>query len=89
MQEDIWMDFLLEDTILWIMDLYYCLKRQFKFKMFKLWICFFTKTELFTLQDIIWWTGVVWIIVMFLSAVWTLSLTASIHCRGSIAEQML
>ncbi len=50
---------------------------------------FFTKTELFTLQDIIWWTGVVWIIVMFLSAVWTLSLTAPIHCRGSIAEQML
>ncbi len=37
------------------------------------------------------WTGVVWylwIIVMFLSAVWILILTAPIHCRASIAEQM-
>ncbi len=35
------------------------------------------------------WSGVdyLWIIVMFLSAVWTLILTAPIHCRGSIAEQ--
>ncbi len=30
-----------------------------------------------------------WIIVMFLSAVWTLILTAPIHCRGSIAEQVI
>ncbi len=29
------------------------------------------------------------IIVMFLSAVWTLILTAPIHCRGSIGEQMM
>ncbi len=29
-----------------------------------------------------------WIIVIFLSAVWTLVLTAPIHCRGSIAEQV-
>ncbi len=28
-----------------------------------------------------------WITVMFLSAVWTLILTAPIHCRGSIGEQ--
>ncbi len=28
-----------------------------------------------------------WIIVMFLSAVWTLILTAPIHCRGSTGEQ--
>ncbi len=26
---------------------------------------------------------------MFLSAVWTLILTAPIHCRGSIAEQVM
>ncbi len=38
-------------------------------------------------QDVNWWTGVVWIIVMFLSAVWTLILTAPIHCRASIVEQ--
>ncbi len=30
-----------------------------------------------------------WIIVMFLSAVWTLILTAPIHCRGSTGEQVL
>ncbi len=35
------------------------------------------------------WTGVVWIIVMFLSVVWTQILTAPIHCRGSIAEQVM
>ncbi len=40
-------------------------------------------------QDINWWTGVVWIIVMFLAAVWTLSLTAPIHCRGSDGEQVM
>ncbi len=33
----------------------------------------------FLSQDINWWTGVVWIIVMFLSAAWTLVLTAPIH----------
>ncbi len=37
------------------------------------------------------WSGVdyVWIIVMFLSAVWTLILTAPIHCRASIAETLM
>ncbi len=30
-----------------------------------------------------------WIIVMFLSAVWILILTAPIHCRGSIGEQVM
>ncbi len=30
-----------------------------------------------------------WIIVMFLAAVWTLILTAPIHCRGSIGEQVM
>ncbi len=37
------------------------------------------------------WSGVdyLWIIVMFLSAVWTLILTAPIHCRGFIGEQVM
>ncbi len=37
------------------------------------------------------WSGVdyLWIIVMFLSAVWTLNLTAPIHCRASIAETVM
>ncbi len=30
-----------------------------------------------------------WIIVMFLSAVWTHILMAPIHCRGSIGEQVM
>ncbi len=33
--------------------------------------------------------GLEWIIVMFLSAVWTLILTAPIHCRGSIGELVM
>ncbi len=50
---------------------------------------FLTNTQQFTSQDINCWTGLEWIIVMFLSAVWTLILTAPIHCRGSIAEQVM
>ncbi len=33
--------------------------------------------------------GCLWIIVMFLFSVWTLILTASIHCRGSIGERVM
>ncbi len=51
------------------------------------WICFL-QTYSFTL-GINWWTGVVWIIVMFLSAVWTLILMAPIHCRGPTSEQLM
>ncbi len=36
------------------------------------------KDAAFPSQDVNWWTGVMWIIVMFLSAVWTLILTAPI-----------
>ncbi len=45
--------------------------------------------EFVFIQDVNWWTGVLWIIVMFLSAVWTLILTAPIHCRGTICEQVM
>ncbi len=41
------------------------------------------KFHLLSSPDVNWWTGVVWIIVMILSA---LILTAPIHCRASIAE---
>ncbi len=50
---------------------------------------FLTIMQLLASEDIMWWTGVVWIIVMFLSAIWTLTLTAPIHCRGSIVEQVM
>ncbi len=45
-----------------------------------------TNMQILASQDINWWVGVVWIIVMFLSGVWTLILTAPIHCIGSIGE---
>ncbi len=48
-----------------------------------------TKAKIFTPRNIHWFTEVVWIIVMFLSAVWTLILTAPIHCRAPIDEQMI
>ncbi len=50
---------------------------------------FITNMQFFVSQDINWWTGVLWIIVMFLSAIWTLILTAPIHCKGSIGEQIM
>ncbi len=53
--------------------------------------CIYDKHTAFgsTIQYVNWWTGVVWIIVIFLSAVWTLILTAPIHCRASIGEQVM
>ncbi len=45
--------------------------------------------QLFSSLDVNWWTGVVCIIVVFLSAVWTLILTAPIHCRASITETLM
>ncbi len=47
---------------------------------------FLTNTQQFTSQ-INCWTGVVWIIVMFLSDVWTLILTAPIHCRDTLLSK--
>ncbi len=37
------------------------------------------------------WSGAayLWIIVMFLSVVWTLIVTTPIHCIGSIGEQVM
>ncbi len=58
-----------------------------------LWTCIWVKNilmmDLFHLlssPDVNWWTGVLRIIVMFLSA---LILTAPIHCRASIAETLM
>ncbi len=50
---------------------------------------FFTNTLLFDPQYVNLWTGVLWIIEMFLSVVWTIILTAPIRCRGSIGEQVM
>ncbi len=77
--------FSLVEALLMIMDSYFVQKQWLK--------CFIDrfvsyKHAAFPSQDINWWTGVVWIIVMFLSAVWTLILTAPIH-RWSIGEQVM
>ncbi len=59
-------------------------------KRLKLWICFFfLQTWLLISQDVNWWPGVVWIILKFLSAVWTFIPTAPIHSRGSINEKLM
>ncbi len=67
------------------------IEQQFEFNVLMLDL-FLTNTQFFTSQYINWWagsiTGLLRILVMFLSAVWTLILTAPIHCRGSIGEQV-
>ncbi len=77
------MDFFTGGSRLWIMDSYFDLK-HLKLKCLNEGL-FLTNT-VFHFTG---WTGVVWIIVMFLSAVWTLILTAPIHCRGSISDQIM
>ncbi len=49
----------------------------------------YNKHTAVTSPDVNWGIGVVWIIVMFLSAVWSLILTAPIHCSASIAESWI
>ncbi len=80
--------FSLEEVLLLIMDSKFGQKQGFDVKNVSMDL-FLTKLQLFTSQDINWWTGVVWIIVMFLSAVLTLILTAPIHCRESTGEQVM
>ncbi len=49
-----------------------------------------TNMHLITSQMLIWIrVDYLWIIVMFLSAIWTLFVMAPIHCRGSIGEQLM
>ncbi len=52
---------------------------------------YFTNTQLFALQNINWRSHVDYllIIVMFLSAVWTLILMAPIQFRGPFGEQVM
>ncbi len=85
--EQIWWILIWEDNTRWSFSLneallWTCIlarSNSFKLKTFVMVDLFLTNTQLFTLQDVNWWTGVMWIIVMFLSAVWTLILTAPIH----------
>ncbi len=70
-----------EKAKLWIEDSYFSQKTRFEVQNILMVDLFLTNMQLLASQDVNWWSGVVWIIVMFLSAVWTLILTAPIHCR--------
>ncbi len=72
----------LAEALLWIMDIYFSWKQLFEVRNILMMDLFLTNMQLFASQDANWWTGAVWIIVMFLSAVLTLILTAPIH--GSV-----
>ncbi len=61
------MDFFPEGSV--IMD--YGWKKQFEVKNILMMNLFLTNMQRFASQVFNWWTGVMWIIVMFLSAVWT------------------
>ncbi len=75
-----------EDALLWIMDSYFIQEGRFEDKSLNDGFVS-NKHTAFTSQD--WGIVVVFITMMFLSAVWTLILTAPIHCRGSIGEQVM
>ncbi len=59
------------------------------------WVCFFIKADFEKISPVepLQWMGAIrmglLVIVMSLSAVWTLLPTAPIHCRGSIDEQKM
>ncbi len=80
--------FSLYEALLWIMDPYFSQKQCIDLIM----DLFLTNTQLFTSQDVNWWTGVVWITCGLLWYFHQLVglcldiLTAPIHCRGSIGE---
>ncbi len=48
---------------------------------------FIRNMHIYASHDLNWWTGVMWIIEVFLSAVWTLILTAPIHCMDPLASK--
>ncbi len=60
---------------------------RFEVKNFLIMDLFLTNTKFLLHKTFI--NGLEWILVMFLSAVWTLILTAPIHSRGSIGEQVM
>ncbi len=80
--------FSLEKATLWIEISYFSQKIQFKVKNILMMDLFPTNTQILAPHDNNCSTGVMWI-MMFLSAVWTLILTAPIHCRGSICKQVM
>ncbi len=72
-------------------DSYFNQKQKFEVKNILMMDLFLTNTQFFTSQNVNWWTGIMWIIVMYLLAVFirTLILTAPIHCKGSIVQDVM
>ncbi len=73
--------FSLEKVLIWIMGSYFGQKQQYKVKYLNLDGFFLLQTDFpFTNWLLMDWI-IFYIIVIFLSAVWTLTLAAPIHCR--------
>ncbi len=73
--------FSLEKVLIWIMGSYFGQTQQYKVKYLNLDV-FLLQTHRFSLHKlVIDGLDYLYIIVIFLSAVWTLILTAPIHCR--------
>ncbi len=68
-----------EKVALWIED--YFSQKQFEVKNVLMFDLFLTNMQLLSHVDYL------WIIVMFLSAVWALILTAPIHCCGALVSK--
>ncbi len=68
----------MEESLLWIIDYYFGQNLCFKVKISLIDGLFYKHSFSY-----------LWIIVMFVSAVWTVILTAPIHRRGSIGEQVM
>ncbi len=80
--------FSMEESVLWIEDSYFIARSNvLKLKTY-LMDLFLTNNQRLASQGVNRWTGVLWVTVMFVAAVWTLILTAPIHCRGSTGEQV-
>ncbi len=78
---------LLEEALFWIMDLYFGQKQPFTVKIYlNDGVVAYKQAAFHITRSCV---DYLWIIVMFSSVVRTLILTAPIHCRGSIGEQVM
>ncbi len=59
--------FTLEEAILCLEDSYFTQTQQFEVKNILIMNLFITNMQLFSSQDVNWWAGVMWIIVIFFS----------------------
>ncbi len=81
--------FSMEKVILWLEHSHFSQNQKFEVKNVLIMDLFVTNTQLFALQDVNWWTGVTCGLLWCFYQLFGLILTAPIHCRGSIAEQVM